>query len=90
MFDEKSRYSQQPTYTVTDARGRKVRVVEPPEAPQQELLGFHRRRDGQRLDHLAYRYLDYASGFWRICEINDAMNADMLQEAMEIAIPEKE
>lgn len=90
MFGKESRYVQQPTYTVKDSRGRDVRVVTSPSRPTQSLLGLHKRRAGQRLDLLAYQYLDDPTGFWKICEINDVMRSDMLDEAVEISIPTKE
>lgn len=89
MFDDKSRYARLETYTVTDRRGRTVTVVPAPPAPAQTLLGIHVRRQGQRLDHLAARYLDDPAGFWRIAEQNDVMLAEMLAEAPEIEIPAK-
>ena len=85
----KSRFTGQPTFTATDRRGRTVLVVMPPPAPAQNLLGYHVRKEGQRLDHLAYRYLNDATAFWRICEINDVMHAEQLSEVAEIAIPTK-
>jgi hypothetical protein len=90
MFDDNSRYAQATRYTVTDLRGRSVTVVAPPAPPQQVLLGYHVLRQGQRLEHLAYRYLDDADAFWRIAEFNDAMQAEWLSEAREIAIPKKD
>ena len=60
-----------------------------PDAPDQSLLGIHLRKQGQRTDHLAYRYLDDPAGFWRICEMNDAMLPETLTEAREIEIPRK-
>lgn len=89
MFDTKSRYAQQKTYQVKDHRGRMVAVVPVPEAPTETLLGYHLLRQGQRLDHLAYKYLDDPAGFWRICELNKVMHAEMLTEAQGIAIPRK-
>ena len=89
MFDAKSRYAKQETDQVTDRRGRTVVVVVPPEAPAQVLLGYHLRRQGQRLDQMAFKYLKNAAGFWRICELNDVMQAEMLSETDEIAIPAK-
>lgn len=89
MFDEKSRYRDLKPYRVTDRRGRTVPVVPVPPAPREVVLGYHVRRQGQRLDHLAYRYLDNPAGFWRICELNDVMLPEALSEAPEIAIPRK-
>lgn len=89
MFDPKSRYAKLQTYQVVDRRGRTVPVVPVPDAPVQSLLGIHLRKEGQRTDHLAYRYLDDPAGFWRICEMNDAMLPEALTEAREIEIPRK-
>jgi len=89
MFDSKSRYGECETYTVRDHRGRTVAVVPVPEVPDQSLLGYHALRQGQRLDHLAQVYLDDPAGFWRICELNDVMLAEVLSEVQEIAIPQK-
>ena len=89
MFDKKSRYGKLETYEVTDRRGRIVVVVPVPEMPDQAPLGIHITKQGQRLDHLAYKYLDYPAGFWRICELNDVMLPEVLTEAQEITIPTK-
>jgi hypothetical protein len=89
MFDEKSRYQGLAPYQVTDRRGRTVTVVPVPPASRETLLGYHLRRQGQRLDHLAFHYLDNAAGFWRICELNDVMSPEALSEVIEIAIPRK-
>jgi hypothetical protein len=90
MFDDKSRYAELKSYTVADRRGRRVAVMPTPEPPDQELLGIHLLRQGQRLDHLADKYLDDPAGYWRICELNEVMMAEMLTEAAEIGIPKKE
>jgi hypothetical protein len=39
---------------------------------------------------LADKYLDDPAGYWRICELNEVMMAEMLTEAAEIGIPKKE
>lgn len=87
MFDPNSRYAGLEPYTVVDARGRAVSVVPAFEPPAQELLGVHLRLEGQRLDHLAHRYLGDPTLFWRICELSNVMLADALAEAREIRIP---
>jgi hypothetical protein len=87
MFDPKSRYANLPTYSVIDARGRTVPVVPTPPRPNQGTLGYHVLRQGERLDHLAARYLSDPAGYWRICELNDVMLAEDLTERREIAIP---
>jgi hypothetical protein len=89
MFDKKSRYANLDTYEVTDHRGRTVTVVPVPEAPEEEAIGYHLLKQGQRVDHLAKKYLDNPAGFWRISELNDVMLPETLTEAQEIAIPQK-
>jgi len=90
MFDDKSRYAKLQPYQVVDRRGRTVLVVPVPDRPAQGLLGIHLRKEGQRTDHLAYRYLDDPAGYWRICERNDVLLPEALTEAREIEIPRKE
>ena len=89
MFDKKSRYAKLETYEVTDRRGRKVVVVPVPPSKDQTTLGLHIMKQGQRLDHLAQKYLDDPAGYWRICEMNDVMLPEALIEAQEIKIPRK-
>ena len=89
MFDAKSRYASLVPYTIIDRRGRAVSVV--PAAPPlaQRVLGYHRHLQGERADHLAWRYLDDAAGYWRLAELNDVMLPEVLTELGEIAIPDK-
>ena len=89
MFDKKSRYAKVETYAVKDKRGRTVQVVPVPGVPQQTIIGYHLLKQGQRLDHLAGKYLNDPAGFWRICEAKDVMQPEMLSEAQEIAIPNR-
>lgn len=88
VFDPKSRYVLNASVIeTTDARGRKVAALTPARPPAQTLRGEHRRREGQRLDHMANFYLGDPNGFWRIAEINDAMLPDALAEVPVIRIP---
>ena len=88
VFDEKSRYVKNASiYEATDRRGRRVAVLTVAEKPVLTLLGQHLRKEGQRLDHLANFYLQDPSGFWRICELNDAMLPDALSEVDIVKIP---
>jgi hypothetical protein len=89
MFDKKSRYLKAETYAVTDARGREVIVVATPPPPNQQLLGIHLLKQGERLDLLAWKYLEDPAGFWRVAEKNDVMLPEALTEAAEIQIPVK-
>ena len=89
-FDKKSRYVlNAQAYTTIDRRGREVTALTPAEKPVQTQLGEHRRRDGQRLDHLANFYLGDASGFWRLAEHNDVMLPDAIAEADVIRVPRR-
>lgn len=89
MFEKNSRYSGMETYEVTDSRGRRVPVVRIPPAPVEQPLGEHLLQQGQRLDHLAFRYLSDATTFWRICELNEVVHADALAEAQAVRIPRR-
>jgi hypothetical protein len=87
MFDSLSRYLNIQTYTVTDHRGRTVTVVATPPDPGESLLGIHVLRQGERLDHLAFKYLNNPAGFWRIAERNEVVLPEQLTEQAQIEIP---
>ncbi len=87
MFDPLSRYANLTPYPRQDHRGRIVMVVPVPAPPSGLLLGIHVLRQGERIDHLAFRYLENPPGFWRICEMNGVMLAEALSEKREISIP---
>jgi hypothetical protein len=89
MFENTSRYYRLEVYHVTDRRGRQVAVVPAAPDPGERALGIHQLKQGQRLDHLAFKYLDDATAFWRICELNGVMLPETLSEQPEIAIPNK-
>ncbi|MFO1302112.1 MAG: LysM domain-containing protein [Burkholderiales bacterium] len=89
MFDSKSRYFQVATYQLTDLRGRTVEVVATPPPLAQALRGLHVRKEGERYDHLAARYLSNPAGFWRLADMNDAFTADALSELSRVRIPER-
>ena len=91
IFDPKSRYVlYAKVMTVRDRNGREVQALTPAEIPPARELGEHLRKDGQRLDHMANRYLDDPAGYWRVAHHNDAMTADALADAPIIRIPLKE
>jgi hypothetical protein len=88
VFDKQSRYVKDASiYEATDRRGRRVPALTAADTPVQTLLGEHLRHEGQRLDHLANFYLQDPNGFWRLCEINDAMLPDALAETDIVKIP---
>jgi hypothetical protein len=90
MFFPGSRYEKMPAFTITTADGRQVTTVKLPLPNPVPLRGFHQRREGQRLDHLAARYFRDATTFWRFCDSNDAMLPDALAAHDFIGIPGKE
>ena len=89
MFDAKSRYAHLTPYPVVDRRGRMIMVVPVPDAPREPLIGYHRRHQGERIDHLAAAYVGQGPDYWRICELADVMLPDALAEAREVPIPPK-
>ncbi|CAN5744372.1 hypothetical protein BH09MYX1_BH09MYX1_08470 [soil metagenome] len=89
MFENNSRYYGIETLQVRDSRGRMVTVVTPPDAPVQGIAGVHRLKQAQRLDHLAHRYLDDATSWWRIVELADVMLPDALAEVQEVLVPKR-
>lgn len=87
-FSSRSRYALfATTYATVDRRGRRVLALTPAVIPPLTHLGEHRRREGQRLDHLSHFYHDNASGFWRIAEHNAAILPDALAELPILRIP---
>jgi hypothetical protein len=88
VFDRKSRYVKNSSiYDAVDRRGRRVGALTAADPPAQNRLGDHLRREGQRLDQLAAFYVSDANGYWRLCELNDAILPDALAEVDEIKIP---
>lgn len=88
-MDASSRYARSTVYPIVNRDGRTIMVVSTPDAPDEPLLGYYRRRQGERLDHLANAYLGDGALSWRICELGDVMVPDALAEAREIPIPPK-
>lgn len=84
-----SRYAKSTVYPIVNSNGRTIMIVSTPDAPADELLGFYRRREGERIDHLAAAYLGDGAQYWRMCELADVMVPDALAEAREIPIPVK-
>lgn len=91
IFDPNSRYVRYAkVMVVRDRYGRELQALTPAEIPPARELGEHLRKDGQRLDHLAARYLDDPTAFWQIAFHNDALSADAVAEVPIIRIPLKE
>ena len=87
MFDRNSRYSAQPTYLTRTSDGRTVVAVVIPGPRTEQSAGEHRRREGDRLDLLAARYLNEPTAFWRLCDLNGASVPAALEARPLIAIP---
>ena len=52
------------------------------------MIGWHRRGEGERLDLIAYQYLNDPTQAWILCEANDAVVPDALAARDLIAIPD--
>ena len=90
VFERNSRYVLYSSLLVTtDLKGRQVPCVLPAHIPPAAHMGIHRRREEQRLDHLANRYLADPTGFWRIAAHNGALTVEQLAEAPLLLIPVK-
>ncbi len=95
LFSISSRYYGIDTVTLGLAQGKTVvylrrRFVPPPERFQ--LLQEHTVTQGERLDHIAARYLGDPERFWQICDANNAMRPEELTETigrkLRITLPE--
>jgi hypothetical protein len=87
MFFPGSRYANLSSYRTTLRDGTVVQAIPSPLPGSTAVLGYHRRTQGQRLDHIAARYLDDATAFWRLCDANDAVVPDALAARDLIGIP---
>ena len=94
-FPPSSRYNQTPVASLKMADGTEVaylkrRFVPPPE--NFSLLQEHAVTEGERLDHIAARYLGDPEQFWRLCDANGAVRPDELIEPIgrrvRITLPE--
>jgi hypothetical protein len=90
VFFQGSRYEKQRTYQVTLPDGAEVAAVQLPLPKSRPLVGYHRMREGQRLDHLAFRFLADTTVFWKICDANNATVPGALAARDLVGIPRKE
>ena len=95
LFPPDSRYHGLETASLIDDKGETVvylkrRFVPPPERFAD--LTEHVVSEGERLDHMAHRYLGDSEQFWRIADANRAMRPDELVEEigrrLRITLPE--
>jgi hypothetical protein len=89
MFFPGSRYINQPQYTTTLANGTMVTAIALPLPMNPTLIGYHTRKQGQRLDLLGNYYLNDATTFWKFCDANNAVVPDALATHATIAVPQK-
>jgi hypothetical protein len=97
VFEPSSRYFnletatlavKEPDGTVRSVTYKRRRFI-PSNAGQTELLE-HRVAQGERLDHLSYRYLGDPLQFWRVCDANLVLRPEELEEigrTVRIAMP---
>ncbi len=88
MFSPGSRYlSAGQPYQVTLPDGSQVLATPLPLRTRPDVQGYHPLGSTDRLDLLAFRYLDDATAFWQLCDANNAMVAGTLAARPLIAIP---
>ena len=97
MFDSTSRYAKCriATLNVTDPDGTmgEIRYIQRRFIPPAEgitIIVEHRVTQGERLDNITAQYLGDPTQFWRICDANEVMNPDELEEtgtSIKIAMP---
>jgi hypothetical protein len=82
-----SRYQNAGTTTVTRLDGTAVTALVPPPPGPAGVQGYHRRREGQRLDLIANFFLKDATAFWRLCDANGAVVPDALAARDLVGVP---
>lgn len=87
MFDPTSRYAEIETATHTEAgpdgTAREVRYVRRrfiPPAEGMTVLVEHAFVQGERLDTITAKYLGEPTQFWRVCDANEVMRPEELEE----------
>lgn len=68
MFFKNSRYRKQPVAITIDARGRRFKSVTLRNTPEAGGTFLHTLKEGDRPDHLAYRYYKAPRKWWRIAD----------------------
>jgi hypothetical protein len=87
MFTPDSRYVSQPTYAVVRPDGTQAAAVVPVLPNPVPVVGYYRQAGPQRLDLVATAYLNVPTGFWRLCDANNAMVPGALAARSLIGIP---
>lgn len=78
MFFKGSRYEKVETSQITSADGRLVAYVKVRFTPETKAILTHLLSQGERLDHLSFRYYKDTERFWRICDANQVLWPDEL------------
>jgi hypothetical protein len=97
MFDATSRYVSLETTTIEepdfDDGTREIRYVRRriiPSAEDATTLVEHTVAQGERLDRITARYAGDPTQFWRICDVNNVLKPEELEETgrvIDIAVP---
>jgi hypothetical protein len=92
MFFRGSRYANVGENEINDATGRPIQYKRIRFIPETAESFPHVVTDGERLDHIAYRYFRDPERFWRICDANRTMWPDDLvaEAGRPILIPPSE
>lgn len=90
MFSDRSRYRFVATAQTRLLDGRTDTYVQFSGRPRPAVLGYHKRSEEQRLDHLANFYLKDPTRFWRLCDTNACPSPHALGARELVAIPRKE
>lgn len=88
-FSNDSKYKGVGTRVVTSPEGRPVTIAEAPPREETATMGWHRWRQGQRLDLIAYRHLNGAGDWWRLPDHNNQMLPEATAGLPEMAVPVK-
>jgi hypothetical protein len=87
MFTADSRYADAAHYTHILPGGRVVKAVKIPAPRTATIVGYYPRPDSERLDLVAVRFLNAPTGFWQLCDANNAPLAGALGARTLIGIP---
>ncbi|MCW3097928.1 MAG: hypothetical protein JWL77_3546 [Chthonomonadaceae bacterium] len=87
MFSRGSRYAGLETYTVTRPDGTTITVTRLPLPDARPIVGYHPHPEGERLDHIAARYLHDPTAFWQLCDANNSLSPDALGARPYIGVP---
>jgi len=87
VFAPSSRYFGAATYEARLPDGTFAAALVLPLPRSTPPVGYHRRAVGDRLDLIAVKYLNDPTGFWRLCDANDALVAGAVEQRALIGVP---